>query len=210
MNKKLLFSIIAIAFVGGLFSVAYAGPIINTITFAGLAIFKEDVQMDRDLNVDGDITGERFLFSFSETRKISYTPLEFIPDQYDGKVEFGIQAWLEPTGTSTILRSPAHTIPNHATITEFACLVIDISSEHDLKCILFRCPYGFVTNCSPLSTLGTTGAPEGLELSSGALSIQIDRVSNAYVIAFEPSSTSCDSDCRFVGARISYQQSGLP
>jgi len=57
MNKKLLFSIIAIAFVGGLFSVAYAGPIINTITFAGLTIFKENAQFDKDVNIDGSITG---------------------------------------------------------------------------------------------------------------------------------------------------------
>ncbi len=29
-----------------------------TITFEGLAIFKENVQMDKDLNVDGDLTGK--------------------------------------------------------------------------------------------------------------------------------------------------------
>ena len=58
MNKKLLFSIIAVVFVGGMFTVAYAGPIINTITFTGLAIFKENVQMDKDLNVDGPISGQ--------------------------------------------------------------------------------------------------------------------------------------------------------
>jgi len=31
-----------------------------TITFEGLAIFKENVQMDKDLNVDGDLTGKTF------------------------------------------------------------------------------------------------------------------------------------------------------
>lgn len=35
MNKKILYSIIAVAFVGGMFTVAYAGPIMPTITLAG-------------------------------------------------------------------------------------------------------------------------------------------------------------------------------
>jgi len=41
MNKKILYSIIGLVLVGGLFSAVYAGPIINTITFAGLTIYKE-------------------------------------------------------------------------------------------------------------------------------------------------------------------------
>jgi len=56
MNKKILYSIIVLVLVGGLFSAVYAGPIINTITFVGLAIFKENVQIDKDLNVDGQFT----------------------------------------------------------------------------------------------------------------------------------------------------------
>jgi len=35
MNKKLLYSIVAVAFVGSLFTVAYAGPAFTTITLAG-------------------------------------------------------------------------------------------------------------------------------------------------------------------------------
>jgi len=35
MNKKILYSIIIVAFVGGMFTVAYAGPIMPTITLAG-------------------------------------------------------------------------------------------------------------------------------------------------------------------------------
>jgi len=56
MHKKLLFSIIAIAFVGGIFSTAYAGPILTTITFEGLTIFKENAQFDKDVNIDGTLT----------------------------------------------------------------------------------------------------------------------------------------------------------
>jgi len=58
MNKKILYSIIGLVLVGGLFSAVYAGPIINTITFAGLAIFKENAQFDKDVNIDGDLTGQ--------------------------------------------------------------------------------------------------------------------------------------------------------
>ena len=56
MNKKILYSIIGLVLVGGLFSAVYAGPIINTITFVGLAIFKENAQFDKDVNIDGTLT----------------------------------------------------------------------------------------------------------------------------------------------------------
>jgi len=52
MKHKLVYAIVAVAFVGGLFSAAYAGPILNTITLAG------NVQVNGDLNVDGTITGD--------------------------------------------------------------------------------------------------------------------------------------------------------
>jgi len=58
MNKKILYSIIGLVLVGGLFSAVYAGPIINTITFAGLTIFKENAQFDKDVNIDGIVTGQ--------------------------------------------------------------------------------------------------------------------------------------------------------
>ncbi len=49
MNKKLLFSIIAIAFAGGLFSAAYAGPILTMITLAGDVIITGDTTLQGDL-----------------------------------------------------------------------------------------------------------------------------------------------------------------
>jgi len=58
MNKKILYSIIGLVLVGGLFSAVYAGPIINTITFVGLAIFKENAQFDKDVNIDGTLSGQ--------------------------------------------------------------------------------------------------------------------------------------------------------
>ena len=50
MNNKILFSIIAVAFVGGMFTVAYAGPIMPKITLAG------NVDVTGDLDVNGPIT----------------------------------------------------------------------------------------------------------------------------------------------------------
>ena len=176
-----------------------------TITLAG------NVVVTGDLDVNEVITGDSFEYISPQIRTITYSSFEFISDRENGKREAdpgtGIQVWLESSGTSTILRSPAHTIPNNAKITEFGCHVIDISSEYDVNCILLRCDDGFSSFCNTISTLGTTGAPEGLELKSGALSEFVDRHSFAYVIAFEPSSTSCDSDCRFVSARITYEVS---
>jgi len=52
MKNKLVYAIVAVAFVGGIFATAYAGPIINTITLAG------NVQVDGSLNVDGPISGQ--------------------------------------------------------------------------------------------------------------------------------------------------------
>jgi len=49
MNNKILFGIIAVAFVGGLFSAAYAGPILPKITLAG------DVDVLGNLATDGPI-----------------------------------------------------------------------------------------------------------------------------------------------------------
>jgi len=57
MNKKILYSIIGLVLVGGLFSVVYAGPIINTITFVGLTVFQENAQFDKDVNIDGTLGG---------------------------------------------------------------------------------------------------------------------------------------------------------
>ena len=44
MNNKILFSIIAVSFVGGMFTVAYAGPMLPMITLAG------------DVTITGDMT----------------------------------------------------------------------------------------------------------------------------------------------------------
>jgi len=44
MNNKILFSIIAVSFVGGMFTVAYAGPMLPMITLAA------------DVTITGDMT----------------------------------------------------------------------------------------------------------------------------------------------------------
>jgi len=45
MNKKLLLSIITVAFVGGLFTTAYAGPVLTTITLGGNVVVEGDLDM---------------------------------------------------------------------------------------------------------------------------------------------------------------------
>jgi len=50
VNNKILYGIIAVAFVGGMFTVAYAGPIMPKITLAG------NVDVTGDLDVNGPIT----------------------------------------------------------------------------------------------------------------------------------------------------------
>ncbi len=57
MNKKILYSIIGLVLVGGLFSAVYAGPIITMITFAGDTHTTGNADVDGDLNVDGTISG---------------------------------------------------------------------------------------------------------------------------------------------------------
>jgi len=53
-NSKILYAIISLAFVGGMFSAVYAGSVIATITLDG------NVHTTGDLNVDGAITGPSF------------------------------------------------------------------------------------------------------------------------------------------------------
>ena len=61
MNNKILFGIIAVAFVGGMFTVAYAGPIMPKITLSG------DVDVTNDLDVGGTLTGVETLEGLSCT-----------------------------------------------------------------------------------------------------------------------------------------------
>jgi len=56
MNNKILLALIAVAFVGGLFSAAYAGPILPTITLGGDTHTLGDADIDGTLNVDGTLT----------------------------------------------------------------------------------------------------------------------------------------------------------
>ena len=51
MNNKILYGLIGIAFVGGLFSAVYAGPMMPKITLDG------DVDVTNDLDVGGTLTG---------------------------------------------------------------------------------------------------------------------------------------------------------
>jgi len=65
MKNKLVYAIVAVAFVGGIFATAYAGPILTTITFAGNTETLGDAQIDGDLNVDGKVTGDGTIGSLS-------------------------------------------------------------------------------------------------------------------------------------------------
>ena len=53
LNSKILYMIISLAFVGGMFSAAYAGPILPTITLAGNVHTTGDSVVDGDLSVGG-------------------------------------------------------------------------------------------------------------------------------------------------------------
>jgi len=59
MNNKILYGIIAVAFVGGMFTVAYAGPIMPKITLSG------DVDVTNNLDVGGTLTGVETLHGLS-------------------------------------------------------------------------------------------------------------------------------------------------
>ena len=56
-RTPILIAIISVAFVGGMFTVAYAGPILPMITFAGNTHTLGDADIDGSLNVDGTLTG---------------------------------------------------------------------------------------------------------------------------------------------------------
>lgn len=68
MNNKILYGIITAAFVGGLFTAAYAGPILPLITLAGDTRTLGDADVDGDLNVDGTLTGVETLEGLSCTQ----------------------------------------------------------------------------------------------------------------------------------------------
>ena len=59
MNNRILYGLIGIAFVGGLFSAVYAGPMMPKITLAG------DVDVTNDLDVGGTLTGVETLEGLS-------------------------------------------------------------------------------------------------------------------------------------------------
>jgi len=56
LNSKILYSIIAVAFVGGLFSAVYAGPMMPTITLGGNTHTTGNADIDGTLNVDSTIS----------------------------------------------------------------------------------------------------------------------------------------------------------
>lgn len=56
INNKILYGIISVAFVGGLFSAVYAGPMMPMITLAGNTHTTGDSQVDGTLNVDSTIS----------------------------------------------------------------------------------------------------------------------------------------------------------
>jgi len=53
LNSKILYAIISLAFVGGMFTSVYAGPILPTITLAGNVHTTGDSVVDGDLSVGG-------------------------------------------------------------------------------------------------------------------------------------------------------------
>jgi len=59
LDFKLFYIIIAVVFVGGMFSAVYAGSV-PTITFDGNMHATDDADVDGNLNVDGVITGPSF------------------------------------------------------------------------------------------------------------------------------------------------------
>ena len=59
LDFKLFYIIIAVALVGGLFSVVSAQSV-ATITFDGNMHATDDADVDGDLNIDGVITGPSF------------------------------------------------------------------------------------------------------------------------------------------------------
>jgi len=198
LTRNGLIVLISVIFVAGA-GTAYAGIVLPMITLAG------NVQVDGDLNVDGTITANDFVYPSPQTRQISYSAIEFISDRDNGKRESTSQIWLESTGTSIILRNPAHTIPDGATITKFECSVEDNSEAHTIFCSLTRCSFAFLLGCNSVSTLSTLGSPGKTTLSSGALTHVVNRAQNAYVINFQPLDKSCDSACQLLSARITYQ-----
>jgi len=60
LNFKILYSIIAVALVGGMFSAVYAGTV-PTITLDGNMHTTGDADVDGNLNVDGAITGPTYV-----------------------------------------------------------------------------------------------------------------------------------------------------
>jgi len=178
------------------------GAVAVSAVSASVLVTVDNLKVENDLEVDGDIISSDFVYTFPQTRIITYTGLEFISDQENGKREQGQRVWLEPTGTSIILRSPAHTIPVGSVITGFECTVIDTSGDNDVSCLLLWC-HRSNAGCVSLSTLESTGTPGQIPLSE-TLDSELDRVSAAYMIAFKPDSTACDSDCKLVSARITY------
>jgi len=198
LTRNGLIVLVSVIFVAGA-GTAYAGIVLPMITLAG------NVQVDGDLNVDGKITANDFVYPSPQTRQISYSAVEFISDRDNGKRESASQVWLESTGTSIILKNPVHTIPDGATITKFECSVQDNSGTFNVSCFLNRCPNAFGFGCSAFSQLSTSGTPATITLSSGVLTEVVDREMNSYVITFQPSSVSCDSNCQLKSARITYQ-----
>jgi len=56
MKNKIVYALVAVAFASGLFTTAYAGPIINTITLAGNTHTLGNSDIDGELKIGGDLS----------------------------------------------------------------------------------------------------------------------------------------------------------
>ncbi len=150
------------------------------------------------LSQGGDIT---FVGGASTEQSLVIGPPSFA---YRSSQETGLGAGLLNFGADAQGTAVAPLdIPDGATIESYQCAIQDSDSDGSITCRIFRNDFGVGASAESLETIFTSGFDGGqTTLSSGALSIPVDRDNFAYGFSFE--TNSCEDSCNFFTAKITY------
>jgi len=206
MNSKIVYSIIVVAFVGGMFTVAYAGPIMTTITFAGNTQTTGNADIDGNLNVDGTMTTAEYEFSTTKTRNLRLQGTEMAPGVSTGVYSRGASFSFDATSPFTVANAQFFGIPDGANIIGFKCRLRDSSDAHNVVCKLLKQTTGLGNTVAEINT-GTLATP-GIDIFTASVTPFIfDADSSALRVEYSHDMSCPLFTCAFSFAEITFEVS---
>ena len=200
MNSKIVYSIIVVAFVGGMFTVAYAGPIMTTITFAG------NTHTTGNSVVDGTVTAAEYEFSTTKTRNLRLQGMEMAPNVSTGVYSRGASFSFDQTSPFTVAEAQFFGIPDGANIIGFKCRLRDSSDAHNVACNLIKQTTGLGTTVAEINT-GTVATP-GIDIFTASVTPFIfDADSSALRVQYFHEMSCPLFTCAFSFAEITFEVS---